>query len=313
MDFKELNYVVTIAREGSISGAAEKLFMAQSSLSQALQNFETELGTSLFMRTRRGVRPTASGEAFIVRAEQIIQHGRRAQSEVWDIEGLKGGRVEFGLSSFRGSYLLPPVLRRFHELYPKVHVNIFEENSVELEEMILDGLIDIALIAEPQPRIRQHTEYLMDDEILLVTTANHPVMEFARPLDDAGKSDVRHWIDLADTAPFEYILSPQDTVLGRMARRELRKCGVEPQGMNANLTAAFAAAMAREGIGLAVTYRSCVVRDENARYLRLGPKGVFLELSLAYPAGEYRSKAARTLAALLHDFYGPRRDAARRE
>ena len=120
MDLRELAYVVTIAEEGSISAAAEKLYMAQSSLSQALRQYEAELGTPVFMRTSRGVRPTAAGGAFIERAKQILKDYRLAQNEAWDIEGLHGGRVEFGISTFRGSYLLPPVLQRFHARYPEV-------------------------------------------------------------------------------------------------------------------------------------------------------------------------------------------------
>ena len=103
MDMKELNYIVAIADAGSISAAAEKLFMAQSSLSQALSLYESELGTPIFVRTSRGVRPTPSGSVFISHARQILNHYRLAQSEVWDIEGLNGGRVEFGISSFRGT------------------------------------------------------------------------------------------------------------------------------------------------------------------------------------------------------------------
>ena len=68
MDLKELNYVVTVANEGSISRAAEKLFMSQSSLSQAIRVLEQDLGTSVFVRTTRGVRPTAAGDAFISHA-----------------------------------------------------------------------------------------------------------------------------------------------------------------------------------------------------------------------------------------------------
>lgn len=64
MDLKELDYIVTVANEGSISRAAEKLFMAQSSLSQAVRLFEQDLGTPIFVRTARGVRPTSAGEAY---------------------------------------------------------------------------------------------------------------------------------------------------------------------------------------------------------------------------------------------------------
>ena len=73
MDLKELDYIVTVANEGSISRAAEKLFMAQSSLSQAVRLFEQDLGTPIFVRTARGVRPTSAGEAFIFHARQILQ------------------------------------------------------------------------------------------------------------------------------------------------------------------------------------------------------------------------------------------------
>ncbi len=76
MELKELTYIVTIANEGSISRAAEKLYMSQSSLSQALQIYESELGTPIFMRTSRGVHPTSSGAVFLSHARQILQHYR---------------------------------------------------------------------------------------------------------------------------------------------------------------------------------------------------------------------------------------------
>lgn len=112
MDLKELNYVVTVANEGSISRAAEKLFMSQSSLSQAIRVLEQDLGTSVFVRTTRGVRPTAAGDAFISHAKQILQQYRAACSEAADIENLNGGTVIFGISTYRGTYLLPPVLKQ---------------------------------------------------------------------------------------------------------------------------------------------------------------------------------------------------------
>ena len=300
MDLKELTYVVTIAEEGSISAAAEKLYMAQSSLSQALRQYEAELGTPVFMRTSRGVRPTAAGSAFIERAKQILKDYRLAQNEAWDIEGLHGGRVELGISTFRGSYLLPPVLQRFHERYPEVHVEITELDSLQLEDRILKGLLDIALIAIPAVRLKERIYPLMKDEIMIVAAGDHPVLQHAKPRPDKPEE---LWVDFKDTTDYEYILGPPDTMLGRAARQEFRKCGREPVGLNTHISAAFAASMARSGLGLTTTYRSCIVRSEGARYLRIGQEGVFLELALAYPAGEYRSKAAQTLGELFYEFY----------
>lgn len=300
MDLKELTYIVTIANEGSISRAAEKLFMAQSSLSQALQLYEAELGTPIFVRTSRGVRPTSSGAVFLSHARQILQQYHLAQSEVWDIEGLGGGRVELGISTFRGTYLLPPVLRQFRSQYPKVHVEIYEMDSVDLENQILEGLLDMALIAMPPVRLKQNLEPLMRDEILIIATRDHPVMKHVK-YDPA--CDERMWVDFQDAAPYEFILGPPNTVLGRIAREQFRRCGAEPLGQNTRISAAFAAAMAREGLGLAVTYHSCMVEEKDVCYLRIGPKGIYLDLALAYPLGEYRSKATQALGQIFHQLY----------
>ena len=65
MDNREMDYIIAIAEEGSISKAAERLFMAQSTLSQFLGNLERKLGSKLFVRTSTGVRPTEAGRVRI--------------------------------------------------------------------------------------------------------------------------------------------------------------------------------------------------------------------------------------------------------
>lgn len=77
MDLKELDYIVTVANEGSISRAAEKLFMAQSSLSQAVRLFEQDLGTPIFVRTARGVRPTSAGRRLFSMPDRFYSSTRR--------------------------------------------------------------------------------------------------------------------------------------------------------------------------------------------------------------------------------------------
>lgn len=102
---------------------------------------------------------------------------------------------------------------------------------------------------------------------------------------------------------FEYILGDPGTVLGKILRREFDKCQINPPGFHNRISAPMAAALAREGLALAATYRSCMSDSEKAEYLRIGPDGIFLDLSLSYPTGEYRSKAAVALGQLLHQTY----------
>ena len=171
-------------------------------------------------------------------------------------------------------------------------------DSIYLENKILKGLLDLALIAAPPVRIKHGVDFLMRDEIMIATTADHPVMAFAKPCESEPE---QMWIDLKDTAPFEYILGPPSTVLGRTGRRSLREAGVEPLGLDTYLSASFAAAMAREGVGLAFTYRSCRIMRDEFRYLRIGKDGIFLDLALAWSAGKYRSRAAMALAKLFQE------------
>ena len=165
MEIRDLEYFIAIAEEKSISKAAGRLYMAQSSLSQFLSSYEANLGYPLFIRTASGVRLTEAGKLLLDFAYQSAAAYHRVQDQMQDIANLKGGHVILGISSFRGSYLLPPVLKVFRSKYPDIHVRIEEQNSLALEQMLLTGEIDVALLAMPEKHSRIKAQFLMEDEI----------------------------------------------------------------------------------------------------------------------------------------------------
>lgn len=299
MEMKEFVYLITLAEEGNISKAAERLYMAQSSLSQFLQQFETELGVRLFVRTSKGIRPTNNGECFIEHARAMLLEYERAKKELWDNENLAAGKIIFGISSFRGLGVLHKILKNFYERYPNVKVEVVEENSMRLEELLLEGKLDLAVIAMPAVRLKNEVSILKRDEILLIANKDHPVMEYVRPM----KAEGQYWVDLEDTVQYEYIMSGHDTILGSFGREMFRKKRLKWNSLNNNITAPMAVAMAREGLGLAFTYRSCAEANENVRYLRIGRNGVFLDLGIAYPSGEYHSNGAKALEQVVREIY----------
>lgn len=298
MYLKELQYVVTLADEGSISRAAKRLYMAQSSLSQFLQQYEADLGVTLFLRTSKGLSPTAAGTLFIENARSILYHYRLVRSEMYDMEHLQKGRIIFGISSFRGSYMLPPLLKRFYDTYPNISVDIVEANSMTLEEKILEGLVDLALVALPLKKLNHEVEILKSDEILIVANKQHPVTAYLHKKDTYPY----WWVDLKELEQFEFILSDYDTILGIKSRQEFHRAGVKVYARNTTITAAMAAAMAREGLGLAFTYRSCVGEYDETVYASIGENSIYADLALAYPHAEYRPKAALALGEMIYDF-----------
>ncbi len=299
MHLKELTYIVTLADERSISRAADKLYMAQSSLSQFLSQYESELGLPLFVRTSKGIRPTSAGTLFIDNARTILTHYRLVQNELWDMAELKGGSVILGISSFRGRHMLPKILKPFYEKYPNVRVDIVEQNSMALEDRLIEGSIDLAIVALPLTRLTHEVEFIKKDEIFIVANRKHPIMQFAH----RQKNSPYYWVDLQDTASFEYILSDYDTILGSMSRRQFQKAGIKPIAFNTNISADLGAAMARAGLGLAFTYHSCAENYPDTEYISIGKDGVFLELALAYPYSTYQSKAALALGNVIREVF----------
>lgn len=292
MELRELEYIVTIAREGSISRAAERLYMAQSSLSQFLQKYESELGTKLFMCTASGVRLTYSGEVFIKGAKQILFQYHQLRGELGDIEQLRSGRIEFGISTYRGTHLLPRVMRRFYELYPQVEVVIHEEQSKRLEERIAAGELDMALIVPQGEEIP--CDPVMRDEVCILAHPRHPVTALIQQ-DETGNP----YVDLREAAKFPFFLSGPSTILGGMAERMFTACGAFPRTLSADMSVELSAAMARQGLGLAFTYRSYAEESSGVHYLSIGKERVYLDLALIYPAGGYQSRATRALAELI--------------
>ena len=296
MELKELEYIVAIAEEGSISKAAARLYLAQSSLSQFLSRYEAELNAHLFVRTTGGVRLTRAGEVFVRNARQMLWQYHRVKSELNDMDQPGAGRIEFGISSFRGGYLLPGVLQQFREKYPEVEVVIHEHDSSALMKKLAAGELDAALVAFQSDEQVPPNRSVMRDEVLLVAAKDHPVMAHVRRNpDEPGRA----WVELADTLQYEYLLSNGSTMLGSIAQRLFATCGKQPRVINGNLTASFAAAMARQGLGLALTYRSCAQDTGDAVYLSIGKERCYVDLVLMYPPDGYRSRALRALEEMV--------------
>lgn len=188
MTSKELMYVKTIAEEKNISKAAQKLFVAQPSLSQSLQRIEESLGARLFNRTAGGLTLTYAGERYYHMATQILKMYEDFETEVSDINNLKTGRIHMGITNHLGTIVLSKVLPAFHSVYPNVEVYVSEENSFILDQKILSGELDFAVMHAPGREDRQpliNYELLKDDPFLIALAKDHPLIAQAETLPDS--------------------------------------------------------------------------------------------------------------------------------
>lgn len=296
MELKELEYIVAIAEEGSISRAAERLYLAQSSLSQYLARYEAELGVKLFRRTSGGVRTTEAGELFLRNARQMLLQYHQVRNQLTDLKAPIGGKIHFGISTFRGSYLFPKAMHLFRSEAPTVDVILHEHDSIVLQRKIAAGELDLALVAFREDQWEQQGKLLMKDEVLLVANRAHPVMEYVR--EGNGGPD-RPWVELSEIADMDFLLSSRSAMLGNIAQQMFEDLGVEPQYICGTQTAAMSAALARRGLGIAFTYRSCIEESRDVIHLSIGKKRCYVNLALIYPPEGYRSRAIRAFESAI--------------
>ena len=149
MDIKQLIYFLTIAEEGNISKAADRLHMAQPPLSQQLKLLEEELGVILFERNTRRMQITDAGKLLQNRAQQIIDLMEKTSKELNDLKEGSQGLLSIGTISSAGETLVPIMVQNFHEVYPGVDFRIKESSTFEILELVKRGVVEIGVIRTP--------------------------------------------------------------------------------------------------------------------------------------------------------------------
>lgn len=146
MDVRKLRYFVNIVDFGSLGKAAEKLFVAQPSLSQQMARLEEELGVSLLLRSNHGVTPTAEGEALYRHARMILRQMEQLKQEVTKGAGAESGTVALGLPTTMASVLAVPLFERVQDRYPGIRLQFFETMSGYLSELLANGRLDLGIL-----------------------------------------------------------------------------------------------------------------------------------------------------------------------
>ena len=165
MNLKQADYIRAIAQEGSITAAAKKLFISQPSLSQALRQAETELGVPIFYRKTTPLRLTYAGERYLQTAELIRAAVDRLDGQVRQIKMENSGRLRVGISIQRATQILPFAFPLFRARYPNVALELVEEGSARLEELVMQGQVDLAMAAV-EATSPQLTYQLIETEVI---------------------------------------------------------------------------------------------------------------------------------------------------
>lgn len=168
MDVRQFRYFVHIVDYGSLGKAAEKLFVAQPSLSQQIAKLEDDLGVPLLVRSPQGVKPTAAGQALYRHARLVLHQMEQLRQEVRDGVGAESGTVAIGFPTTMTSVLAMPVFERVRERYPGIRLQFFESMSGYLNELLANGRLDLAILFRDTATPGISALPVLDEELYLL-------------------------------------------------------------------------------------------------------------------------------------------------
>lgn len=168
MDLKQLEYFVRVAELGSFTRASIALDIAQPALSRQVRLLEVELRQSLLVRNGRGATPTEAGKLLLEHARGILHQVERAREELGRVRGALAGRVAIGLPPSLARVLTVPLTRAFRQQMPDAQLSISEGLSVTMQEWLVNGRLDIAVLYNAQPANGIEATPLVDEDLMLV-------------------------------------------------------------------------------------------------------------------------------------------------
>jgi len=173
MELDQLRYAVAVAETGNFTRAAERSHITQPSLSQQIINLESEVGHKLFHRLGRKAVLTEAGTTFLERARRILFEVENAAKELSDHPSLDR-RITVGAVPSVMPYLIAPLIAKCREKHPNLIVHAREDFRADLVRGIVEGDLDLAVVALPVKDPRLSIEPLLTEQLLLVVGRQHP-------------------------------------------------------------------------------------------------------------------------------------------
>jgi len=161
----------------SFSRAAEKVFLAQASVSERIATLEHLVGTKLLNRLGRQVVPTRAGEVLYKHAVLLLDMKETAALEMEDFLGLKRGEIRMGGSTIPGEYILPRIIGSFHEKFSGILVTITISDTRDIENKVLEGDLELGVVGSKSRNNLLLVKEMWRDELVLAVPGSHPWAE----------------------------------------------------------------------------------------------------------------------------------------
>lgn len=173
MTLTELKYIIAVAAERHFGRAAARCFVSQPSLSASVKNLEQELGVQIFERGKGEVLVTEAGEQVIAQARRALEEAERVRTVARQGKNPLQGALRLGVIHTVAPYLLPELVAELRRAAPEMPLDIEENLTANLDQMLKGGLIDAAVVALPYDAAGLEVAPLYDEEFRVIVPAGH--------------------------------------------------------------------------------------------------------------------------------------------
>ena len=220
MNTRHARMILAIIREGSFTAAAKALSITQPTLSQTVRQIETQLGDAIFVRGKSPLQLTPAGALYVEAARSMVKTQTQLEEALSLLRGKATGTLRIGLMPHRSAELLPQVISDFAAAYPDVQLQVCERSAGELEQLLLRGEIDMALITDSKQHPRLEYRQIASEEIVLLA-GKHTALASRIP---SGST-----IGLRETAGERFAMPANDSSRLKYFDDLLLSCNVQPK------------------------------------------------------------------------------------
>lgn len=280
MTLRQIRHFIAVAETGSISAAAQAVFISQSTLTLAIQQLEQEIGVNLFNRHAKGMSLTHQGHQFLRQAHLILATVDNAKRSLQQSTDQVAGQLVIGVTSLVAGYYLADLLTRFQRACPNVDIRVMEDERPYIEHLLISGEIDVGvlILSNLEDRHALQTEVLTHSPHRLWLPAQHPLLE-------------RDSISLADVAG-EPLIQLNVDEMDLNAQRIWSGAGLQPRVTLRTASTEAVRSLVAAGLGLSIqadmTYRPWSLEGDIIEARTLVDLTRTLDVGLAWRRGTAR-------------------------
>lgn len=299
-------YILEVLKEGSFSKAADKLYIAQPSLSRSIIDLENRLGVKIFDRSKKYIILTPAGERLVSYIEKLQQLESELMADLEAIKGLDNHAINVGVISWELPVFLPKIIQEFKNNYPNIEINLSINHSVKLEELLVKDDLDVAIINGPANN--KNLEYLEIYSSNIIIIANRDSELVKRLNISKENKSVNNIVRMKDIEHENFILLRGNTRLGQLSRTILHHSyGADPKSIIDVANVNSAINMVSIGMGLSfipdLFVNSEGIAEENVCFFSIDKSNFQLPLWIIFKKDKSQNPGIKNFIDFVYQNY----------